>query len=237
MARTWVSVNQDKAFGHEFNGKFHEVGVVKAGSVGFIADETADDTAPEGKVYVRFPECFWLFDKDELVEVSPYDLETSIGIIEEFEGHHTGGSYYRGGGQFQFNIKFYHWETSPLAEKYLDDEEIGNARWDILENELRKSFDQSWCDGNFAEDLGWVKSFHTAGRMGGWLVLTHDCGYSKEYFEERLEELKYELNEAREALAQADEDDKVEYEQVIEDVEEELAELQLEANDLARDLE
>jgi hypothetical protein len=216
MAREWVSVNKDTEFGYTHKGEYKVVGVVKAGSVGFISKEQA----VEGKVYVRFPECHWSFNKDQLVEVSPYELETSLYIIKEYEGHHTNKS-----GEFQFNIKFYNWNVSPLANKYLSSEEIESARWDILENELRNSFDQSWCDGSFVEDLEWVESFHTAGRMGGWLVLKNKWGECSTYFEEEQERIQNEL--AEEGLT----------DQEYIDLYAELDDLKVEANNLARELE
>lgn len=234
MAREWVSVNKDiKVYGSRIkNGERvpFELGVVKAGSVGFITNEVAE----EGTVYVRFPEFYSRFREDELVAVTPYELDTAIDIIKGFEGHHASD------GEFQFNIKFYSWECSPKADHYLTSEELDIARWDILDHELRCSFDTSYCDGSFAEDLGWVDGFNTAGRIGGWLVLSHLHGYSSESIEESLrllEEEKEELLQRWDQLEGPDEDMEREFEEELNYINEQVFDLMTEANDLARDLE
>lgn len=220
--------------------------VVKAGQKGYLAPKLKE---------VRFPSYYGPLEESKVEELPQLSIEDSIAIIRSYEGHHTGSYYTRGEGKYQFNIKFYSRNVSPMAQELLSDNAIGDAHWDIINHELRCLVDKDYCDGVLSDDFDWIKNIYQEGRLGGWLVLENysEDEASADAFEARYDDIKSEqervkervhdlvaemvrnvpnseiVDEINEQLAELDEEKR--------ELEDELESLQYEADSLARDLQ
>ncbi len=160
----------------------HETGFVIAHSVN-EEDNTATVFFPQGRVEVAL---------DSLIGVDAYKIEESIDHLQDFIGHHSAQPT-----DFQFDIKIHSVpDVLPRVMELLTDDEIRNAYGEIFEHELRCSFDKRYTDFSPMADWQVFHDYHTAGRLGGWLILQTDIDYGIKQIE--LEEIEAEEKEAEE---------------------------------------
>lgn len=203
---------------------------IPKGSVGFIK-ENAHMKEEEG--HVQFLMSVLEVPEEDLQEADMPSTEQALEMLKEFKGHHCSE------GQYQFNIKMYgHWEASERALQLASDEEINAEYYEILENELRCFVDKEYCDSTLVYDFPWIDKWWTAGRMGGWLVLTHkDPWYDADCLQERWEELQQEIDSLEVELNGAsDEDDYIYARKGLEVLMYDLAELETEIKSFAMEI-
>lgn len=143
------------------------------------------------ELVVAFPDAHIMYDINKLKPLKELpDIEEMINEIGEFEGHHSNKT-----NEYQFNIKFYGFTWPDIVENYHDDDRKWNHYHLMIEDELRTFMDD--CDGSITNIFPWIKSWHTAGRQGGWLILqnTHN-GEDKDSLNERWQDYCADINEA-----------------------------------------
>jgi len=198
----------------------YEGNVIKSGTPGFI-HQVEDD----GRIYVCFPQAHVHFKLSELRPAPKLTVEEALEIIKEHQGHHCDE------GQFQFNIKFYCWDFPPEVEAF---KQKSSRNAELVYNEYYSILEQELCclvgaeaDYGYMQLFDWIETWHTAGRSGGWLVLTHHRKIWHEDYRADIEELRH-------RIANYDEESETEDLWVLED---QLAELEDEVVALAMDLQ
>jgi hypothetical protein len=151
--------------------------VVPEGTVGFIKEGPCRIAAEEGDLLTEYGVHGVSRGSYEPLELPT--AEEALETLRRFAGHHC-----QRPGWFQFNIKVREDLTPPeWVREALTDEERWQKESDIASQELANMVDAGECDSAIQADFPWVKDWHQAGRMGGWLVLQHGSARRADAYE------------------------------------------------------
>ena len=117
----------------------------------------------------------------------------------------------------------------------LTGDELNDGHWTILHDHYECNF-KGECDQTVRDMFDWWADEWQDGRSGGWLVVKHNYRLSADDFYHDHDQLKDEL-ESLQSYYGEDELSFDEYKEAVEKVNADMYEIQVDANDLARDLE